>query len=192
MKYTLVALLAVLVFGSCQNDARTAKNYFDIDSLIDRQLDYLNGKNATLTKSATIGRTADKVSFKPDSSAWAKELQVFRHLDIINKPIYTGAYKVTDGVKDANSNLIIKSFVTDREIPVKSLRLYYQGTPKKLRKVEATLGEQNTLYYTTRDFTMELEDIGKQWVIAGYEVKGVQKMILRDSVRFAITSKVAY
>lgn len=130
MKYTLVALLAVLVFGSCQNDARTAKNYFDIDSLIDRQLDYLKGKNATLTKSATIGRTADKVSFKPDSSAWAKELQVFRHLDIINKPIYTGAYKVTDGVKDANSNLIIKSFVTDREIPVKSLRLYYQGTPK--------------------------------------------------------------
>lgn len=58
--------------------------------------------------------------------------------------------------------------------------------------MEATLGEQNTLYYTTRDFTMELEDIGKQWVIAGYEVKGVQKMILRDSVRFAITSKVAY
>ena len=43
MKYTLVALLAVLVFASCQNDARTAKNYFDIDSLIDRQLDYLKG-----------------------------------------------------------------------------------------------------------------------------------------------------
>ncbi len=192
MKYSLIAILAALVIVSCENNNEVSKNYFNIDSLLDHQLIYLEGKGARLSKAASIDSASDMTTFKPDSASWAKELEVFRHLDIINKPIYVDAYKVTDGVKDVNSNLMVRSFVAKREVPVKSLKLYYQGSPRKLRKLEATLSEQNSLYYTARKLSIELEDINKQMVIASYDVRGVQKMILSDSVRFSITSRVIY
>ncbi|MFZ1807020.1 MAG: hypothetical protein WAU36_07365 [Cyclobacteriaceae bacterium] len=192
MRFSLLVVLCALAMASCQNNTTVSKKYFDIDSLIDRQLAYLEESEASLSKAASIDSTKDKTNFKPDSASWAKELEVFRHLDIINKPIYVDAYDVIDGVKDANSNLTVRSFVANREIPVKSLKLYYQDSPHKLRKLEATLSEQNSLYYTARKFSMELEDVDKQMIVSKYNVRGVQKMILRDSVRFSISSKVIY
>jgi len=192
MRFSLLVVLSALAIVSCQNNTTVSKKYFDIDSLIDSQLAYLEKSGASLSKAASIDSTNDKTNFKPDSTSWAKELEVFRHLDIINKPIYVDAYTLTDGEKDANSNLTVRSFVANRETPVKSLKLYYQDSPQKLRKLEATLSEQNSLYYTARKFSMELEDVDQQMIVSRYDVRGVQKMILRDSVRFSITSKVVF
>lgn len=192
MRFSLLVVLSALAIVSCQNNSTVSKKYFDIDSLIDSQLAYLEKSGASLSKAASIDSTNDKTNFKPDSTSWAKELEVFRHLDIINKPIYVDAYTLTDGEKDANSNLTVRSFVANRETPVKSLKLYYQDSPQKLRKLEATLSEQNSLYYTARKFSMELEDVDQQMIVSRYDVRGVQKMILRDSVRFSITSKVVF
>lgn len=192
MKFSLIVIIGALVIASCESNNEVAKNYFDIDSLIDRQLAYLEENGARLSKTASIDCATDTTTFNPDSASWAKELEVFRHLDIINKPIYADAYKVTDGVKDINSNLIVRSFIAKRDIPVKNLKLYYQDSPKKLRKLDATLSEQNSLYYTTRKLSIVLEDINKQMVISSYDVRGIQKMTLRDSVRFSISSKVIY
>lgn len=192
MKYGLIIFLGALAMVSCKDNNKASKKYYDIDSLIDQQLVYLEDAGASLSKTASIDSINDKTIFKPDSASWAKELQVFRHLDIINKPIYADAYKVTDGIKDGNSNLTVRSFVANKEIPVISLKLYYQDSPKKLRKLEGVLSEQNSLYYTARKVTIELEDINKQMVIARYDVNGVQKMILRDSVKFSISSTIIY
>jgi hypothetical protein len=187
-----MVILGALAITSCQNNTAVSKKYFDVDSLIDQQLVYLEKTGASLTKVASIDSVNDKANFKPDSASWAKELEVFRHLDIINKPIYVDAYDITDGEKDVNSNLIVRSFIANREIPVKSLKLFYQGSPQRLRKLEAVLNEQNSLYYTSRKFSLELEDVNEQLVLSRYNVRGVQKMILRDSVRFSIASKVIY
>jgi len=187
-----MVILGALAITSCQNNTTVSKKYFDIDSLIDKQLVYLEKTGASLTKVASIDSVNDKANFKPDSAAWAKELEVFRHLDIINKPIYVDAYDITDGQKDVNSNLIVRSFTANKEIPVKSLKLFYQGSPQRLRKLEATLNEQNSLYYTSRKLSLELEDVNEQLILSRYNVRGVQKMILRDSVRFSIASKVIY
>lgn len=192
MRWSVFVLFGMLALASCQHNPTASKNYFDIDSLIDKQLIYLNKAGASLSKSASIDSVKDKTSFKPDSTSWANELEVFRHLDIINKPIYVDSYTITDGEKDTNSNLMVRSFEANREIPVKFLKLYYQESPKKLRRLEAVLSEKNSLYYTTRKFSIELEDVNKLMVLSKYDVRGVQKMILRDSVRFTISSEVIY
>lgn len=192
MRFNLIVVLGVLAMTSCQNNTTVSKKYFDIDSLINQQLRYLEKTEASLSKMASIDSATDRSNFKPDSTSWANELEVFLHLDVINKPIYVGAYEVMDGEKDINSNLTIRSFVANREVPVKSLKLYYQGSPKKLRKLEAVLSEQNSLYYTSRKFSMEFEDVNGQAVISRYDVRGTQKMILRDSVKFSISSKIIY
>ncbi|MEP2670850.1 MAG: hypothetical protein ABJH04_17725 [Cyclobacteriaceae bacterium] len=192
MRLSVLVLLGMLALASCKHNPSVSKNYFDIDSLIDKQLIYLNKAGASLSKSASIDSVRDKTNFKPDSASWANELEVFRHLDIINKPIYVDSYNVTDGEKDTNSNLTVRSFEANKEIPVKSLKLYYQENPRKLRKLEAVLSEKNSLYYTTRKFSMELEDVNELMILSKYDVRGVQKMILRDSVRFTISSEVIY
>ncbi|HRK55604.1 MAG TPA: hypothetical protein PK185_16935 [Cyclobacteriaceae bacterium] len=192
MRFNLIVVLGVLAMTSCQNNTTVSKKYFDIDSLINQQLRYLEKTEASLSKMASIDSATDRSNFKPDSTSWANELEVFLHLDVINKPIYVGAYEVMDGEKDTNSNLTIRSFVANREVPVKSLKLYYQGSPKKLRKLEAVLSEQNSLYYTSRKFSMEFEDVNGQAVISRHDVRGTQKMILRDSVKFSISSKIIY
>lgn len=181
-----------LVMMACQHKPIGSKKYFDIDSLIDKQLEHLIQRNASLSKKASIDSVTDETTFRPDSASWANEMEVFRHLDVINKPIYDGVYTITDGIKDPNSNLLVKSFVANREIPVRSLKLYYQDQSGKLRKVEADLSEENALYFTSRSFSIELEDWNEQMVISKCRVEGVQKMILRDSVHFAISSEIIY
>lgn len=192
MRFNLIVVLVALAMASCQNNTTISKKYFDIDSLIHQQLGYLEKTGASLSKAASIDSASDKTNFKPDSTSWANELEVFLHLDVINKPIYVGAYDVSDGERDTNSNLTIRSFIANRQIPVKSLKLYYLGNLKKLRKLEAILIEKNSLYYTSRKFSMEFEDVNGQAVISSYDVRGTQKMILRDSVRFSISSKIIY
>ncbi len=192
MRWSVFIFFGMLALASCQHNPTASKNYFDINSLIDQQLVYLTKAGASLSKSASIDSVRDKTNFQPDSASWANELEVFRHLDIINKPIYVDSYNVTDGEKDTNSNLIVRSFVANKEIPVKSLKLYYQESPQKLRKLEAVLSEKNSLYYTTRKFSMELEDVNELMVLSRYNVQGVQKMVLRDSVKFEISSEVLY
>lgn len=192
MKYPLFIFIGALALASCHNESVVSQKYFDIDSLINQQLVYLNKSGATLTKMASIDGSSDTTTLRPDSITWANELEVFRQLDLINKPVYTGAYEIEEGVKDVNSNLLVKSFKAKKSAPIRSLKLFYQSNPEKLRKVEAQLIEQNSLYFTTRKFLIELDDVNGKLILSKTRIKGVQKMILRDSVNFAIFSQFNY
>lgn len=177
---------------SCHHGSVVSQKYFDIDSLVDNQLIYLNKAQATLTKTASIDGDSDTATFRPDSTTWANELEVYRQLDLINKPVYAGAYEIEDGVKDVNSNLLVKSFKAKKSVPIRSFKLFYQGKPEKLRKIEAQLIEQNTLYYTARKFFIELDEVNGKLLLNKTRVEGVQKMILRDSVSFSVSSRVNF
>lgn len=192
MKFYLPTLFLAMTLLSCQQNETANHKFFDMDSLVDRQLNYLKGAKASLTKSASIDNTRDQSTFTPDSTDWANELEVFRNLELINKPIYAEAYNITDGQKDVNSNLMVRSIIAKREVPIKFFKIYYQDAPHKIRKIEASLSEQNALYFTTRTFSIELNDVKGQMTLDKYSIQGVQKMILRDSVRFLISSHVNY
>lgn len=192
MKFYLPIVVLAMALLSCQQNETATRKFFDMDSLIDRQLNYLKGAKASLTKSASIDNASDQSTFTPDSAEWANELEVFRNLELINKPIFAEAYLITDGKKDINSNLTVRSIIAKRDVPIKFFKIYYQDAPHKIRKIEASLSEQNSLYFTTRTFVIELNDIKGQMVLDKYSIQGVQKMILRDSVRFLIASHVNY
>ena len=173
---------------SCQQQQRAESKFYNIDSLINSQLVILNSTKPSITKVATIDSANDESTFTPDSAQWVNELAVYRHLDVINKPIYVDAYRVAEE-QDANSNLKVRAFNALKNVPLKSLRIYYQDTADKVRKIEASLDEQNSLYYTSRKFSIELDD---QMTLSRFSIQGTQKMILRDSVKFSISTKVNY
>ncbi|MCB0486874.1 MAG: hypothetical protein KDC99_00260 [Cyclobacteriaceae bacterium] len=188
-----VGFLAILFFViGCAEKSKNTDPFFEIDQLIDQQIDILKKSGASVEKKAEVGAANDISSFVPDSAQWANELDAFLQIGNINKPIYKDAYSIEEGLDDSRSNLKIKRFSTERNIPVKSLDVYYQDNIEKLRKIEAVITDQNALFFASKKLILHFEEHQSKLSLTGYSIQGVQKMMLRDSVNFLIESKINY
>ncbi len=188
----VVLLLFVGLVSSCQKQKVTMKRYLDMDSLVNAQVNYLSHSKSSLKKDATIGDKTSSSTTLLDSTGWSHELDVFRQLDLINRPIYRDVYKVKDGVKDSKSNLMVRSYEAPTDSPVPYLRLYYQDTPTRLKKLEALYQETNSLYGSHRKLEMHFDELNGKSYLKGYRIEGNQKMILSDSVHYTIHSEVVF
>jgi hypothetical protein len=188
---TLIALLLLsLGFWSCESEREPAA-FYPIDSLVREQVLHLAEIQAGLFKEALLSGKTDTVKYIPaDTAAWMKELEIFRKLNEINKPVNKGNYEVSDGLIDPESNLTVKAFTSLRELPVVYLKIYYQGRITKPRKIEALYDEENFLYESSRILSMHFEQIDNKTVLTAWSIKGGQHMIFGDSVTFYITGKI--
>jgi hypothetical protein len=185
-----VALLVAVALAGCKSQPSRAI-FFPIDSLVSSQIRHLTTIRAGLFKEASLSGKTDTVHYTPvDTLAWIKELDVFRKLDIINKPVNKGSYRIKDGLIDSGSNLTVKAFESLKDLPVVYLRVYYQGNVKKPRRVEALYKEANLLYQSSRFLSMEFQQIENNMVLIAYEIRGGQKMVLGDSVSFHINGRI--
>lgn len=190
MKIASFLFFIVLLAMGCQQQEVKRKRYFDLDSLVSAQVVYLSKSKASLKKEATIsGRSSSSVNTL-DSTAWSHELDVFRQLDLINRPIYSDVYNTKDGVKDSKSNLLIRSYEAPANSAVPYLRLFYQTTPARLKKLEALYQETNSLYNSQRKLEMYFDDTTGKPCLIGFLVEGHQKMILSDSVHYTIQAEI--
>lgn len=198
ISYVLSALLLVVSLAGCDQNREIA-HFYPIDSLVTKQIISLTKNKARLSKQAILNHKADTTLSTPtDTTAWVEELDIFRQLDIINKPINKGRYDVNDKLYDPGSNLTVKVFsikeaVDERsrkDMPLKYMRIYYDESPKSPRKIEAAYQESNALYENSRILTMEFQVINQQPLLTSYAVSGGQKMILGDSVTFSIKGTI--
>lgn len=185
-------LITVVLLASCQGvELRTTDEYFDVTGLIKEQYEVLIAENVTLSKMAVIGADTAEVSIRPDSSQWKNELGIFERIDL-NKPKWRGQYEIDD-TKDKFSNLTIRTFTTiNDEAEVKYLRLYFLNNVSDLRRIEARWQENNPIYKSQRDLVLHFEDINNSIRLNGYEIEGVQKMMLQDEVSFIIKARMEH
>lgn len=162
------------------------KAYFDFDSLINVQVAELIKSKVTLSKISVINGKRDSSSFVPDSLKLANELDVFRQLDMINKPLYRTSYDVKEGEKDTKSNLLIRSYIAKSPSPVPYVKFYYQSLSHDVKKMESFFREENALYNTSRNLTLLFDDSSGSPLLSGYQLSGSQKMILSDTVNFSV------
>jgi len=127
---------------------------------------------------------------------WETELDIFRQLESVNKPVNRSLYAVEKS-SDAKSNLEVKTFMGKPEpgkkkveMPVKYLKVYYQNTPDNIRKIEAQYDESNTLYTGSRFLKMEFQQVYNKTVLTSYSITGGQKMFMGDSVSYNISAFV--
>lgn len=186
--YLKITVLFLLV--SCESEKPPA-TFYPIDSLLTEQINVLTRMKAGLAKEALLGGKADSIRYTPsDTSVWMEELAIFQKLEEINKPVNKNNYTVSDS-QDPASNLKIKAFSSvNDDVPVAYLKIYYQGTMEKPRKIEALYDEDNLLYASARFLSMHFQQIGDRTLLTSYSVKGGQKMILGDSVAFYISGKI--
>jgi len=179
-------LLAVSIcVVSCERQEVKNADYFNVNELLDQQITLLSKSKTVVNKEANIDSLQEQSTFVPDSLGWANELEVFRYLEVINKPIYQGVYEQVDQ-KDEHSNLKVRVLKAKADAPVREFKIYYRDTFDHLKKIEAEIEEKNSLYYSSRKLSLQFDDM----LLSKYRISGVQKMILRDSVRYSIESKV--
>ncbi len=191
-KNIFLILVLVTFFGSCkQSSLKYDKPYFDFDSLVNIQIKKLSISKDSIYKNAMIDGKQDHSSFHIDSIRLAHEWDVFRQLDVINKPLYKGNFKIIES-KDTKSNLMIRTYQSKIKSPVPFVRFYFQNDFKNLKKIESNYQEENALYFTERNLMMEFDDMLGELLIKRYSIKGSQKMILSDSVNFSIQGSIGF
>jgi hypothetical protein len=194
MKRSLAAVFVLLLLlgTACQQQTQRGVLYYPVGKLVTEQIQYLTLRQAMVQKVALLDGAESETTFVPnDSLAWVKELDIFRTLDVINKPVNQGAYEVQDGIRDQNSNLKIKTFTTNTPLPVRFLKVYYQGNLQQVKKIESHFVEQNALYTAERYMTLEFDQYNNQQVLTRYAIRGGQKMFLGDSVHFHLRATVS-
>lgn len=187
-------LLTAFCLASCQRDPVQTAAYYPVDSLISAQVIYLTSVKATLIKQASIGLKSDTSSYVPaDSIAWSNELGILAQLGLINKPIYRGLYSVRDGLADPRSNLKVRFYEGEagKDLPVPFLKIYYQDSPARIRRIEGVCNDVNSLYASSRNLSIELQEINNKTVLTSYTVDGGQKMTLADSTRYHIDARIS-
>ncbi len=187
---TTLLCMSFIGFLSCEKK-QELQNLYAIDSLVSRQVKFLSENQATLKKVTQLGEKHDEATIIPkDSIAWKKELEIFMALDMINKPVNGSLYRI-DTKPDERSNLSVKSFTTEEDLPVKYLRVYFQQVPEKVRKIEAQINDSNILYSSARILTMEFQQLEDKTVLTSYSIVGGQNMLMGDSVHYNVIGTVS-
>jgi hypothetical protein len=179
-------LLVVVLFGCAKKQSADLKTFYNVDSLVSAQQKLLQTSGYHLVKSVEIDGKKEHTTFIPDSLQWSHELDIFRELGQINKASFRDAYVVTD-TRDTNSNLTIRELRANRKAPVSLVRFYFLRDATDVRKIEATLTEENTLYVNDRKLTLEMDD---RHLVNYYRIEGSQKMVMSDNVNFVISGEV--
>jgi len=190
LKSYFFAGLLLAALGSCKQENLTYdKPYFDFDSLVSAQIAQLSAARVSVWKKTAMNTRADTVTIHPDAAQWKHELAPFQQLDVINRPLYKGTYRVED-VDDVHSNLKVRTYMATTPSPVRFVKIYYHGQATQIRKIEATFEENNLMFATSRSLLMEFEDRPTGLLLMRYQAAGRQKMILSAPVDFSMAGDV--
>ncbi len=185
LSWAITALLAV----ACSQEKKSADKYFNFDGLIDDQISQLSQHMRVLGKIAEMSDRKSDTTFLPSGKGWASELEIFRELEIINRPTYQKVYKVEDSMEDSKSNLKIRQYSSSTS-PVTFVRFYYQNEFEKLKKIEADIVVKNLLYSSSRSMTMEFDEEDGKPLLIRYTMNGFQKMVFSEPVHFSVMGQI--
>lgn len=178
--------LLLAACGSEEPSGRTAPanrkpNYFDVKSFLDGQVADLNRRQPAVEKQVRLrnGKVETTRVMKTD---WGKELQIFYQADI-NKPALRGAYKVEQQGQPDAARIVYQANGTAKA-PV--TRLAVATAAAQPQTVTATIKQDNALFYSEKKLLLLVRN-GR---IAEYQVDGLQKLVLFDTVRYSVRTRV--
>lgn len=183
--------IILLLAGCSETKDASQPALFKFNELIDTQIDLLSQKKYTLEKSAAVDTSHFFNTFVPTPDNWRSELDIFRQLEMVNRPIYRNGYQSSGPLKDTRSNLKIHQYSSNSS-PVILFRVYYQDQISKLKKIEATLAESNFLYSSRKALTLEFEEVDGMQLLTTYSIDGFQKVALRDTVTFRMRAQIDF
>lgn len=163
--------------------AHVAGPYFDVRGLLDAQVRQLTARHPGVTKQVSMRGEALETVQVPQVK-WADELQIFYQADI-NKAALHGAYRL-DSVAEADGR--VRRTYTLRlgrdKVPVTQLSVLSAGGQPQ--EVQANLRQDNALFSGQKALHLTLQ----QGQLRTYGVRGTQKLIFFDTLRYQTQARV--
>ncbi|MEQ8470105.1 MAG: hypothetical protein RIC35_02925 [Marinoscillum sp.] len=178
----LIVLVGILLINeSCdqfEKSDRKLDAYFDLDSLLDSQVQLLSDQKAEVMKTVIMDGTVETQRSTPDTTGWKDEFKIIRDFNL-NKPYYVGAYykkTLDDGVR----------YVEEEGVKVPVSEFIIKSTDGALEKINATYFEDKTIYQHKR--VLELNFAEDK--LTAYRISGFQKMVLKDTIFYTISGEI--
>jgi len=189
---TVTLVCMPMLLCTCARRQPEMRGTFSIDSLLRAQASLLHELRASIDKEIILKNERETINvILNDTLAWQKELEVFDVMAAINKPVNRNRYQVTESA-DTKSNLRVKTFSANEDLPVEYVRLYYRDKPSRLRKLEGAQRVANGLFKSARLLSIEFDDFNGTPVMTSYSVWGGQKMLLDDTVQYDVKGRIKF
>jgi hypothetical protein len=186
-------LISIFLLWSCEprDLARSEEAvFFDINGLLDGHILLLDSLNPVLHKIAFLGSRADTTIFRPDSAGWARELDIFKELDL-NRPVLRDKYSQTlEHNANSGKKTIHYTPVESINSGVKYLRISFMEG--EIFQVEGEFQQRSLLYDASRKLTIDFDPFRNGSTIISYSIIGRQKIILQDTIFYQVQSDLIY
>ena len=157
--------------------------YFDVRGLLDAQVRQLTARRAGVEKRVSLRGSAPATTRVPRVK-WADELQVFYQADL-NKGALRGAYAVDSAALPGGiERRTYRRLSGHANAPV--LRLDVLSRAGLPQEITATLRQDNALFFGQKTLRLDLQN-GQ---LHQYGVRGVQKLVLFDTLRYQTQASV--
>ena len=155
--------------------------YFDVPGFINSQIARLENQPVKLQK--TVGLEGEKQETQTiNNPDWATELALFREIDL-NKKALEGSYTQVKTVLPEGEKLLY-TLNADVSAPIVSLEIW-KNKQGQVQQLQAVYEQKNTLFYNREIRTLETNGQEK---IKTYQISGVQKVLLFDSLAYRVSS----
>ena len=180
----------ILILFSCADRAiQPPASQINIDSLLDYHIAKLSESQLVLTKISNINNQVNSTDIIDARINWKNELASFRAIAAINKPIHSSSY-TTKINADTKSNLIINAWETKSNLPLKELKVYYLQDYSKIKRLEATIKQQNFVFSSSQELSLDFSVLGINPITDKYKISGYQKFFWEEPQYFSLESQI--
>lgn len=173
-----------------QEEISSVDEYFPVRELLAETREQMLEMDVKLEKEASFSGETERSVVVPDSLVLARELEVFREIDI-NKPVFSGRYQESREVVKGQE--IITYTADDPEtLNVRYLKVYKNSANGKVEQLEALFNSENRLYNSTRHVSLIYGPVKNKNLPQSYKINGSQKMIFSNEESYMVEANFIY
>ncbi|WP_420388332.1 hypothetical protein [Roseivirga sp.] len=185
---SIIIILALLVGCNVRpEDNVTTDSYFNLEKLLNQEIEYLLSQNAGLEKSLTSNGIRENTNFQPQTKDdWESQLSLFFDANI-DKPGYKGAF-----YEEQLSPLsgVSKTIYTAKssKTAVRTFECLYSDD--LLSQINIQIGEKNMIFTSLKTLKLYFDPNGEH--IIGFDVEGQENMQLKEDMEYSIQAVITY
>ena len=173
------------------NKTITDNPFYDINGLIDEQVKILDSISPSILKKAVLNGKEEFTELTPvDSGTWAKELIIFKSVDI-NRSMLSDSYMMNESFDSDNKKIIYTSKYSEKT-KVEELSILLDTESQNPIEIHATVDDRNELFDSSKKLEIHFITKDDILLLTSYKIEGSQKMISKDSTIFLIEAEIVY
>ena len=159
--------------------------YFDLEELIDRQVEKLQSKKSRLRKDFRIESSVE--SRTVENVRWEQELEVFRTIDI-NSPVLRETFRV-DTINLADRKKVVYKPKKKKDNGVSELTLTFDQSDN-LKQVDGRSITDNILYSSEKKLRLDFEGDEANCLLKSYKIDTHERLLFRKSCGNTIKGEI--